>query len=105
MKQLIPLFLLACTSWHVHGMTIEPSMKFEYNSSLVANDVYNMFWTVANDEITIEVHVKTLGYVGFGLSPNGGMTGADIVMGWVKDGKVFFQVSHCIHIQCPKNAF
>ena len=28
-----------------------------------------------------------------GISPNGGMTGADIVVGWVKDGSVKITVS------------
>jgi len=30
--------------------------------------------------------VKTLGFVGFGLSTNGDMEGADIIIGGVKDG-------------------
>ena len=37
--------------------------------------------------------MEALGYVGFGLSPNGGMTGADVVIGWVlEDGTPVFHV-------------
>ena len=32
------------------------------------------------------VEVETMGWVGLGFSPNGGMIGSDIMMGWVKDG-------------------
>ncbi len=37
--------------------------------------------------------MEALGYVGFGLSPNGGMTGSDVVIGWVlDDGTAVFHV-------------
>ncbi|ROT62616.1 dopamine beta hydroxylase [Penaeus vannamei] len=34
-------------------------------------------------DIVFEIQVATHGYVGLGFSPNGGMKGADIVLGWV----------------------
>ena len=37
--------------------------------------------------------MKTKGWVGLGLSPNGGMKGSDIFLGWVKDGQVELTVS------------
>ena len=41
------------------------------------------------------MRVNTTVWVGFGLSPNGGMPNLDIVMGWVEDdGTVVFQVVH-----------
>jgi hypothetical protein len=43
--------------------------------------------------ITFELHVKTRGYVGFGISPNGKMYPSDVVIGWVKDGVTHFSVS------------
>lgn len=37
---------------------------------------YQIFWKLINeDEIQFELHCKTTGWVGFGLSPNGGMAG------------------------------
>ncbi|PSN58486.1 hypothetical protein C0J52_00767 [Blattella germanica] len=53
---------------------------------------YTVFWTPGQEDITFEVQVRTLGYVGFGFSEDGKMPGADLVVGWVKDGNVFFQV-------------
>lgn len=43
--------------------------------------------------ITIELCVNTTGWVGFGLSPNGDMIGADIVMGGVNTDGYYFGVS------------
>ena len=38
---------------------------------------------------------KTLGWVGFGISPNGGMKGSDMVIGWVDPAAdVFVLVSN-----------
>ena len=44
--------------------------------------------------LVLQVHAEALGYVGFGVSPNGGMTGADVVIGWVSDidGTAVFHV-------------
>ncbi|KAI8495243.1 DBH-like monooxygenase protein 1 [Branchiostoma belcheri] len=48
-------------------------------------------WRLDADTITFRASVATLGYVGFGISPNGDMTGSDIVTGFVTDhGDTFF---------------
>jgi hypothetical protein len=56
---------------------------------------YSVFWTPGEEDITFEVQVRTLGYVGFGFSSDGQMAGADMVTGWVRDNQVFFQVGIC----------
>ena len=55
---------------------------------------YVLYWNVRNDVITFETHVETSGYVGFGLSPDGKMTGSDVIMGGVNDvnNATYFQV-------------
>ncbi|GFY41323.1 hypothetical protein TNIN_68281 [Trichonephila inaurata madagascariensis] len=56
---------------------------------------WNLIESVDDDrEIEFKVEVETHGYVGFGLSPNGGMAGSDIVTGWIKEGQVYFQDRH-----------
>jgi hypothetical protein len=42
--------------------------------------VYNIEWEVSGDKkvITFELTVRSLGYIGLGVSPNGTMVGADI---------------------------
>lgn len=42
-------------------------------------------WQPRHQEILFRVEARTRGYVGIGFSPNGGMEGADIVLGWVDD--------------------
>lgn len=42
-------------------------------------------WQPRHQEILFRVEARTMGYVGIGFSPDGGMQGADIVLGWVDD--------------------
>lgn len=56
---------------------------------------YRLLWSLGPgpQDITFELQVRTLGYVGFGFSKDGRMAGADMVVGWVDHGQVYFQVS------------
>ncbi|XP_078593907.1 DBH-like monooxygenase protein 1 homolog [Branchiostoma floridae x Branchiostoma japonicum] len=60
---------------------------FTHHETLDEAGKYNLFWKFDEEKIEFEAHVQTKGWVGLGLSPNGGMPGSDIVIGWVKDGK------------------
>ena len=42
-------------------------------------------WLPQEHNITFRITVNTLGYVGLGFSPSGGMDGADIIIAWVDD--------------------
>jgi hypothetical protein len=54
---------------------------------------YWLFWKTNATHITFETHVKTRGYVGFGLSSNGKMFPSDVVVGWVdNNGMTHFKV-------------
>ncbi|KAL9974731.1 hypothetical protein ACROYT_G011810 [Oculina patagonica] len=56
-----------------------------------------LYWNVsiANKEIYFTVEAQTTGWVGFGISSGQGkMEGADILIGWVKDGKPYFKDRH-----------
>ena len=55
--------------------------------------VYTLYWKFDDDSVTFEIHVESLGYVGFGISPNGGMTGSDVIIAWVQDDQTWFAVS------------
>lgn len=68
-----------------------PSEKYPYSTILKTPDVYKVYWKAVDDKMVFEVQVKTKGWVGFGLSPNGGMKGSDVVIGWVKDGKAYLE--------------
>uniref|UniRef100_A0A3Q2Z9X5 DOMON domain-containing protein n=1 Tax=Hippocampus comes TaxID=109280 RepID=A0A3Q2Z9X5_HIPCM len=49
--------------------------------------------------ITFKFIVNTTGWIGFGLSPNGDMIGADLVMGGVGPDGNYFKVSHGIKMR------
>ena len=51
-------------------------------------------WRVNGDDIFLEMSAVTRGFVAIGFSPNGGMPGSDIVVGWVKSGEAFLSVSN-----------
>ena len=58
-----------------------------YEFSKYLHPKYNLHWNYPSDgKICMSVEVETMGWVGLGFSPNGGMIGSDIMMGWVKDG-------------------
>jgi hypothetical protein len=46
-----------------------------------AMDNYVMQWGINGEMLEVKVVAKTTGWVGWGLSPNGGMIGSDVVMG------------------------
>lgn len=102
-------------------------IRWEHSVDL--NDDYRVLWTINKlpsisqqqllahtqqqsylphlTEITFEIQVRTLGYIGFGFSPDGQRAGSDIVIGWVDHGQTHFHVSkfllfHHIH---TKNSF
>ena len=43
--------------------------------------------------LLVQLDVTTLGWVGFGLSPNGGMKNSDMIVAGVKDGTPYLMVS------------
>ena len=67
-----------------------------FKVEILPNDEYVLFWKFDEETITFEVHGKTTGWVGFGLSPNGGMAGSDMVIGWIPSdgGEAVFSVLH-----------
>ncbi|KAI8508061.1 hypothetical protein Bbelb_143010 [Branchiostoma belcheri] len=60
---------------------------FTHHEALDEAGKYHLFWKFDEEKIELEAQVQTTGWVGLGLSPNGGMAGSDIVIGWVADGK------------------
>lgn len=69
---------------------------------LDSNGQFLVEWEAYTDTQTIifELTVATTGYVGFGISPVGGMTGADIVIGGIHpNGSVYFSVRYSLTCQ------
>ncbi|XP_033098160.1 DBH-like monooxygenase protein 2, partial [Anneissia japonica] len=74
---------------------------FQHNAMLDLQENVQIFWSVEDDMIIFEIRANTTGYIGIGFSPNGGMKGADIVLGWVKDGTPYISDRHGIGNQQP----
>ena len=94
-----------CLPSHPPGsraVTPTPTEPYPQYSQLDADGNVHLYWKFNSTHITFEAHVKTRGYVGLGLSHNGNMYPADIVIGWVKHGHTFFQVGFYVK-QCVKN--
>ncbi|CAF0944282.1 unnamed protein product [Brachionus calyciflorus] len=61
--------------------------------------VYKLFWNYTDKDLIAEIHCKTNGWVGFGLSPNGGMDKSDVIIGWISNGQVNFTDRHIVQKQ------
>lgn len=80
--------------------TSQPLAAYE-NFIDLSPGVFRLYWNLTNTtngktngDMIGEVHCKTDGWVGFGLSPNGGMDQSDVFIGWIdKNGAVNFTVN------------
>lgn len=76
----------------------QPSANYQYDLSLIPG-VYKIYWNYTDTDVVIEIHCKTNGWVGFGFSPNGGMDGSDVAIGWISNGQVNFTDRHIVDRQ------
>ena len=100
MKHLLfQLFLLS-----VIPLVVECShspLNYEFSKSL--HTKYNLYWNnPSNGRICMAVEVDTLGWVGLGFSPNGGMVDSDIMMAWVIDGQVTITDRYAVSQSLPE---
>ncbi|XP_071155696.1 DBH-like monooxygenase protein 1 homolog [Mytilus edulis] len=80
---------------HVSPSKPTPTEIFGNSWQLDSDGNYWLFWKTNTTHITFETHVKTKGYVGFGLSSNGKMFPSDVVVGWVdSNGTAHFKDCH-----------
>jgi hypothetical protein len=63
--------------------TSTPTDNYANYQDLVDEGAYRLYWNYTSTDFIAEIHVRTTGWVGFGFSPNGGMAGSDMVIGWV----------------------
>ena len=57
-------------------------------SKILISGQYELYWTyrAADSRMDMAVRVKTLGWFGLGISPDGQMSNSDVVTGWVTAG-------------------
>ena len=89
-------FVVEANKLSIKNYESENGQKFFYYSNQfdLINGIYRFYWNFTSSDLIGEIHVKTSGWVGFGLSPNGGMDGSDVIIGWINDndGSVNFTV-------------
>ena len=98
MKQFFLIFsALLCLGYCAH-IDLD---AYPFSSVLFAagdgSPLYTLYWNfdTAEQTITFAVKARTNGWVGFGISPNGGMVNSDVVIGWVNnEGQAFLDVSY-----------
>ncbi|MBI3659628.1 hypothetical protein HY230_04055 [Candidatus Acetothermia bacterium] len=68
----------------------------EYQNHLRVDGIQmDLYWSIQGDRIYVGLHAPGRGWVAIGFDPEGPiMQGADIVIGYVKDGKLFLQDSY-----------
>ena len=64
---------------------LELTQRYRFDKVLDQSGYYKLYWSFSrrNETITFAVRVRTTGWVGFGLSPNGQMPNSDVIIGWV----------------------
>lgn len=68
-----------------------PSLVYFTNSKvLVDPDIYIVYWNYTDTSVIVELHVKANGWFGFGVTPSGGMNGADVIVAWIGNNKTSF---------------
>lgn len=92
MKCMIELLLLVL----VASVQSDPTPTENYvNSQVMERGLFYLYWNFTNTDVLMEMHVKTTGWAGFGLSPNGGMDGSDVIVTWIdSNGHVNFTDRH-----------
>lgn len=90
------LLLLLLVAMLVLGPSGSQAMLWE--NAVDLNDDFRLHWTIKGGEITFELQVATLGYIGIGFSATGAMDNADMAVGWVDGGQAYFQVNTTLMI-------
>jgi len=89
------VLLALSVATRISSLTYNKDTYFVNRAILVEPDTYRVFWNFSDSDIVFKVVVRTSGWIGFGLSPNGGMFNSDLVLAWLdKKGQIKFQDSH-----------
>ena len=89
-------FLVLASLLAVSHCAHDLSQTYRFSSQLRPGDDYTLYWSFDAEtrNISFAVRVRTMGWVGFGLSPNGQMPNSDVVIGWVdSSGRAYLQVN------------
>lgn len=87
-------FLLLLTASALYVSKAALVDEYDHFAALDPDEKVKLYWTISEDEVSFAVDGATTGWVGFGISTGQGkMDKADMVIGWVQDGKPYLSVS------------
>ncbi len=66
------------------------------NKAELSGANYKLDWNFTAMDIILRVTVRTTGWIGFGLSPNGDMSNSDVILAWTINGSVQFRDAHTV---------
>ena len=76
-------------------ITILENRQLLNDINLVEPDLIHLYWNHNETDITFELVSKHKGWISFGISPNGGMSGSDVIVAWLNsDGTHHFTDRH-----------
>ena len=74
-----------------------PTMNYDKYLDLMDQGNYRFYWSIKNGTLLGEVHARTIGWVGFGLSPDGSMINSNVMVFWINsDGSANFSERYAI---------
>ena len=93
-----PSAWIICSLFLIQLVIADLKSEYDHAAYLDPEENYKLYWSVkeADKSIHFAAEVKTIGWVGFGISAglSGNMKGADMVVGWVdSQGKGHLQVN------------
>ncbi len=91
-KHIIIILLIL---YEANCQTVDFSSYFANTVVLRSPDVYTLSWNFTSEDIVFKAVVKTSGWVGFGISPNGEMQYSDMILAFTEaSGSITFRDSH-----------
>jgi hypothetical protein len=97
-KSVISFYQIIILSFLLLLNSIVTAIGVQWDHSIDLDENFRLMWIIRDQDITFEVRVRTLGYVGLGFTRDGTIYGADVAVGWIDHGHAYFQVyfSHLI---------
>eukprot|EP01114_Cavostelium_apophysatum_P010547 TRINITY_DN2440_c0_g1_i2.p1 TRINITY_DN2440_c0_g1~~TRINITY_DN2440_c0_g1_i2.p1 ORF type:complete len:650 (-),score=146.49 TRINITY_DN2440_c0_g1_i2:24-1973(-) len=62
-----------------------------YSNSIALTTDFKMYWRIDGDEIEIGLQANVAGYLAIGFTSGKSESTADMIVGWVSDGKIYMQ--------------
>lgn len=91
MKLICYFLIMLITFTYSVSLGIGPSEHFDHMEILAEPDEFLLFWKLNSNNVVLEVHVRTSGWLAFGFGSDRNRKSSDIVIAWFnKDGTGHF---------------